>query len=165
MSAKKIKVSNPNKQLDNLRIGTKYKLKDRGVNFYEIRDLTPKFAFDYLDLNEKDLSFNSKSLQVKDFIGLLNGLKSISSKTYDELSRIKNYRFHKIDFEKDNLSINVRNFKNAITNRPDELLEEEMPTLYQFDLNYQQKARAFGFLYFGVFYLIWFDKDHTIYKK
>ena len=50
---------------------------------------------------------------------------------------------------------------------PDEKLlkDEELPTLYQIDLNYMRESRACGFLFKGVFYLVWFDRFHQIYPK
>jgi hypothetical protein len=43
----------------------------------------------------------------------------------------------------------------------EELSDEELPTLYQFDLHYKQKSRACGF-YIKGFSIWWFDKDHLI---
>ncbi|WP_346239383.1 hypothetical protein ABDK00_006690 [Niabella insulamsoli] len=74
-----------------------------------------------------------------------------------------NYRFHPVDFDEHNLSITRKEYKEALSYKPDEIADNELPTLYQFDLHYRQKARAFGFLYKGIFYLVWFDKDHLIY--
>jgi hypothetical protein len=50
-----------------------------------------------------------------------------------------------------------------LTFKEELLSDEELPTLYQFDLHYSQKARAGGFLFKGVFYLVWFDSNHIIY--
>ena len=160
----KFEIPDPKKQLDDIKkIKAKYQLGESGMSFYEIRELKPVFAFDYLSLERTPLCFNSVGLDVDDYIGFLDGLKRNSAKTYHELSTNRYYRFHSIDFDNDNISITRKHFKQALTNKEELLDDEELPTLYQFDLHYHQKARACGFLFKGVFYLIWFDKDHIIY--
>ncbi len=162
---KKLKYADPKSQIDELKkIKSKYRLGEKGLSFYEIRDLKPVFAFDYLSLNNSDLCFNSPQLLKEDYVGFLDGLKRNSPKTYHELSTNKFYRFHSINFEIDNISISKGDYKKVLTHRESELSDDELPTLYQFDLHYNQKARACGFLFCGVFYLVWFDKNHIIYK-
>jgi hypothetical protein len=78
------------------------------------------------------------------------------------LNRKPNYRFHTIDFDAPNVAISKRDFKKTITFKEELLSDDELPTLYQFDLNFQE-ARAVGFLFKGVFYLVWFDRFHTVY--
>lgn len=163
---KTLVIGDPKSQIDELKKHkSKYLLGEKGLSFYEIRELKPVFAFDYLSLNRSDLCFNSPKLSREDFIGFLDGLKRNSPKTYQELSTNPYFRFHKINFNKDNLSISKSDFKKVLTSKESELSDEELPTLYQFDLHYQQEARACGFLYKGVFYLVWFDRNHIIYKS
>jgi hypothetical protein len=158
------KLTDPQKQLDGLKkLKSKYNLGENGLSFYEIRELKPVFAFDYLSLNKTNLCFNCPDLSTTDFIGFLEGLKKNSSITYNELKVNPYYRFHSINFDKDNISIKRSDFKRALTFKEQFLKDEELPTLYQFDLHYRQKARACGFLFKGVFYIVWFDKDHVIY--
>ena len=159
---KKFNVGNPQSQLDKLKI-EKYKLGVNGVSFYEIREMKPVFAFDYLSLINSELCFDCNKLTSDDYLGFLTALKTNSQFTYNELRTNPNFRFHPIDFDKDKISIKRKDFKKALTNKPDQLSDEELPTLYQFDLHYKQKSRACGFLYKGIFYLVWFDKDHLIY--
>jgi hypothetical protein len=163
-NAGKFQMSDPKAQLDEIKKHKiKYNLGEEGFSFYQIRDLKPVFAFDYLSLNETKLCFNSSDLTTKDFIGFLEGLKKNSSLTYNELSTNKYYRFHKINFDKDNVSISRSDFKKTLTNKEELLSDDELPTLYQFDLHYNQKSRACGFLFKGVFYLVWFDNNHIVY--
>lgn len=159
---KKFKIANPQEQLDKVKID-KYKVGATGVSFYEIREMKPVFAFDYLSLNFSDLCYNCNALKIEDYLGFLTALKTNSQFTYNELRTVKYYRFHPINFDTNNISINRKDFKKALSYRPDEIQDEELPTLYQFDLHYHQKARACGFLYKGIFYLIWFDRNHIIY--
>lgn len=156
----KFKIGNPQEQLDKIKID-KYKIGSKGLSFYDIREMKPIFAFDYLSLNSSD--FNCDSLKVDDYLGFIIALKINSQFTYNELRNNKSYRFHPINFDKDNISISRKDFKKALSHKPDEISDDELPTLYQFDLHYRQKARACGFLYKGIFYLVWFDKNHIIY--
>ena len=158
----KFKIANPQEQLDKVKIG-KYKIGEKGLSFYDIREMKPVFAFDYLSLNSSDLCYNCNSLKREDYLGFITALKTNSQITYNELRSNKFYRFHPINFDEDNISINRKDLKKALSNKPDEILDDELPTLYQFDLHYHQKARACGFLYKGIFYLVWFDRNHIIY--
>lgn len=144
---------------------SRYKLGDSGYNFFDIKGFRPIFAFDYLSLKGGELCFDSEGLIREDYIGLLQGLRMISSKTYEELKVTKNYRFHTIDFDDKRVAISRKDFKMMLV--PDEKLlpDEQMPHLYQLDFSYQREARICGFLYQGVFYLVWYDRDHKIYPK
>ena len=157
-------IADPLIQLDKiLNQQTKYKLGEKGYSFYDIKNLKPVFAFDYLSLSGSELCFNSNNLAAKDYIGLLQGLKKISSISYNDLEVTPNYRFHSIDFSDKRVSISRKDFKQILTFKDELLKDEELPNLYQFDLQYVQEARACGFLYKGVFYLIWYDRYHKIY--
>ncbi|MFZ4863969.1 hypothetical protein ACL9RF_17490 [Sphingobacterium sp. Mn56C] len=158
----KFKIANPQEQLDKVKID-KYKIGEKGVSFYDIREMKPVFAFDYLSLNSSDLCYDCSTLTLEDYLGLLTALKTNSQFTYNDLRVNKYYRFHPINFDEDNISIKRKDFKKALSFKPDEIPDDELPTLYQFDLHYHQKARACGFLYKGIFYLVWFDRNHIIY--
>jgi hypothetical protein len=163
---KEFKIADPVIQLDKiLQQQSKYKLGEKGYSFYDIKHLKPVFAFDYLSLESSDLCFNSGKLEIKDYIGFLEGLKKISSISYHELKVVPAYRFHQIDFDTHNVSISKKDFKRVLTFKEELLKDEELPTLYQFDLQYVQKARACGFLFKGVFYIVWYDRHHIIYPR
>lgn len=143
----------------------KYKLGASGYSFHDIRNLKPIFAFDYLSLQGKELCFNANGLTIEDYIGLLSGLKKVSDTTYQTLHDKKIYRFHKIDFDDQRVAIKRKDFKSILTNKHELLTDDELPTLYQFDLQYVQEARVCGFLFKGVFYIVWYDRNHIIYPK
>lgn len=161
---KKFNVGEPASQLENIQQVSKYKIGESGYSFYAIKNLKPVFAFDYVSLMGHDLCFNSHKLDIKDYVGFIEGLKKISNTTYNELHDVAAYRFHKINFDDPSVTITKKQFKAVLTHKDDLLKDEELPTLYQFDLQYLQKARVCGFLFKGVFYVIWYDRDHTIYS-
>lgn len=144
---------------------SKYNIGESGVNFYDIRSLKPTFAFDYLSLNKTNLCFDCPSKTKDDLLGFIQGLKKVSGFTYDELSRTKALRFHKIDFNDKRVHLKPKTFLNILAPSGRGLTENELPTLYQFDLQYVFEARVAGFLFKGVFYVVWFDRHHVIYPK
>lgn len=144
---------------------SKYKVGEQGVSFHSIQKQKPVFAFDYLSLNEKGLCFNEKSLDRNDLLGFITGLKKISTFTYDEMRRNKSLRFHSINLYDPNVNLNVKDFLNIIAPSGRGVTEDELPTLYQFDLQYRIEARAVGFLYKGIFYIVWYDRNHIIYPQ
>jgi hypothetical protein len=163
--SKKFNIPNPKQEIEKISLVSKYTLGEKGYSFYEIKKLTPVFAFDYLSLEGSDLCFNSNRFRVEDFIGLLDGLKKVSKIPYETLKTIPNYRFHSIDFDDSRVNISKKDFRNKLTFKEDLLPDEALPTLYQFDLQYVQEARVCGFLFKGIFYLVWYDRFHSIYKS
>lgn len=165
-SKDKIKIGNPQQQLEELSgQSTRYKLGEKGVSFHEIKSRTPVFAFDYLSLSSTGLCFDSKTLITEDYLGFLRGLKKLSNITYEDLKRIPNYRFHSIDFTDPRVCIPKKEFKKILTNKSNLLADDELPTLYQIDIQYVSEARVCGFLYKGIFYIVWYDRNHAIYKR
>ena len=166
MAKKNFYVPDPSVQLANiLQHSSKYQIKEKGYSFHDIKNIKPVFAFDYLALNNSELCFNNSKLSINDYTGLLECLKDISGKTYQTLKETPNYRFHAIDFDDNRVDITRKQFKLMLAPREDLLSDDELPTLYQFDLNYIKEARACGFLFKGIFYLVWFDRFHKIYPR
>jgi hypothetical protein len=147
---------------------SKYRVGQKDdTSFHDIRELTPIFAFDYISMQENPLCFNATSLTKEDYVGLLNGLRKISPISYKELSTTPIYRFHQVNFNETRVLLSARDFKLILfpsESLREKVLDEELPTLYQFDLHYVQEARAVGFLFKGIFYLIWYDRNHEVYK-
>lgn len=163
---KNFKLPNPQEQVQNLlETQSKYKVGESGVPFHQIKNYKPVFAFDYLSENSTDLCINNKLLKSKDLIGFLIGLKKISQHSYAELRKTQMFRFHKIDFEDERVKLKPKQFLDILAPSGRGLKEDELPTLYQIDLQYQSEARAAGFLYKGVFYIVWYDRHHKIYPR
>jgi len=159
-------VGNPKAQVEDIKKQqSKYSLGETGYSFHNIKQFKPVFAFDYVSVNGEDLCFNSNKLVADDLRGLIIGLKKISSFSYEELNKNPAFRFHVINFDDPKVQVSRAEFKKVLTNRPDKLADEHLPTFYQIDIQYVQEARICGFLYKGVFYLVWYDRNHQIYKR
>lgn len=144
---------------------SKYRIGEQGVPFRSIKDLKPVFAFDYLSLSESDLCFNKKSNNREDLLGFLEGLKKVSDFTYEKMQKTKALRFHPIDLWNKSVNLKPKDFLRILAPSGRGMDEDELPTLYQFDLQYRIEARAVGFLYRGVFYIVWYDRNHIIYPR
>ena len=111
----KFKIADPAIQLSALlQSQSKYNIGEKGYNFFDIKHLKPTFAFDYLSLNNGELCFNSPQLNTKDFIGLFDGLKKISSITYDTLKKVPNYNVYRKNEVPDRL--NYKHNNNILQN-------------------------------------------------
>ncbi len=163
---KRFEIPDPKKQLEKaINLLSKYKVGEQGISFNSVKNLKPIFAFDYLSLDRKELSFNVKTNSREDLLGFLEGLKKISSFTYEKMRLTKALRFHSIDLSDKKVNLTPSDFLKVLAPSYRGMTEEELPTLYQFDLQYKIEARAVGFLYKGVFYLVWYDRNHIIYPK
>lgn len=159
-------IPDPKNQIQNaIKALSKYKIGETGMNFHSIKHLKPIFAFDYLSFFKTDLCCNSKQRTKEDLLGFLQGLKKVSEFTYDNLTRTRALRFHKVDFNDNRVSLKPKQLIKILAPSGKNLTENELPNLYQFDLQYVGEARAVGFLFKGIFHLVWFDRDHIIYKK
>ncbi len=161
---KSFNVGNPSEQIGKLADNSKYKIGNEGMSFHDIRDMKPVFAFDYLSLCGEEICFNCGDLDTKDYVGLLEGLKKISDTTYKTMHDTKAYRFHKIELGSKGVNLTKRDFKLKLTHKEELLRDEELPNLWQIDIQYMQEARIAGFLFKGIFYLVWYDRNHKIYK-
>lgn len=138
--------------------------KDKADRLNDIRDYKPVFAFDYISLNESKFCFNSTLINGrKDYGRLFQSLKDISSKSYNELSTNYTYHFHEADFKDNKFSISRSDFLKCISQDINSVTEDNTPTVYQFKVF--EEARIFGFVFNGVFYLVFFDRGHNAYKR
>lgn len=159
-------IPDPKKRLESaINSLSKYKIGEQGISFHSVKSLKPIFAFDYLSLDGSDLCFNTKSNNREDLLGFLEGLKKISSFTYEKMRLDKALRFHPIDLWDKKVNLNPDDFLKVLAPSYRGMTENELPTLYQFDLQYKIEARAVGFLYKDVFYIVWYDRNHIIYPK
>lgn len=162
----KFDIPNPKEQLEKaINSLSKYKVGEQGIPFHSVKRLKPIFAFDYLSLNKSDLCCNQKTIRKEDLIGFLEGLKKISNFTYEEMKRTRALRFHSINLWDKKVSLNPIDFLKILAPSNRGMTENELPTLYQFDLQYKIEARAVGFLFKGIFHIVWYDRYHVIYPK
>ena len=163
---KKFNIPDPKEPLEKaINSLSKYRIGEQGIPFYAVKDLKPVFAFDYLSMTGTDLCFNKKSNNREDLLGFLEGLKKVSGFTYERMRETRALRFHSIDLQDKNVSLKSKDLLKILAPSGRGINEDELPTLYQFDLQYKIEARAVGFLYKGVFYIVWYDRNHLIYPK
>ncbi len=153
-------ITNP--QLTLINLEDKYSFGKTSNNLSEIKNIHPFFAFDFLSFSKTNFCFNSNLINAKkDYLRLLETLKKISSFTFDELSKNKNYHFHDVDFSKTKPS--ESDFLKCITNDISKISDSNSPTVYQFKVF--EEAGIFGFFFKGIFYPVWFDRNHDVYKR
>ncbi len=163
---KGFEIPDPKNQLESaINSLSKYKVGAQGISFNSVKNLKPIFAFDYLSFNETELCVNAKTNRREDLLGFLEGLKKVSNFTYEKMRLTKALRFHSIDLFDKKVNLSPSDFLKILAPSYRGMTEDELPTLYQFDLQYKIEARAVGFLYKGVFYLVWYDRNHIIYPK
>jgi hypothetical protein len=161
----KIKFNIPDPQLVSSELpgNQKYTFGNNTSNLNEIKKCKPIFAFDYLSLENSIYCFNSSLLSgQKDYHKLLDGLKTISSKSYDQLSKDYKFHFHDVEFN-DDLSISYSTFLKRIVADLTKVDPDKGPSVYQFKIF--EEARIFGFIHNSVFYLVFFDRNHNAYKR
>lgn len=153
-------IPNPQDQIDQLK--DKYNFGKISNNLSEIKSIRPVFAFDFLSLSKTNFCFNSKLVNAKkDYLRLLESLKKISNKTYDELSKDNAFHFHDVDFSETKPS--ESDFVKCLVADISKIDDSNNPTVYQFKVF--EEARIFGFFYKGIFYPVWFDRNHEVYKR
>ncbi len=142
---------------------SRFKLGEKRFSFYEIRDLTPVFSFEYISLCKTNKCFNCDNITQKTYHKFFERLKNISRVYFKELMEAgRTVRFHRVDFNEKRVKITVSDFREALTPKPETLDDENTPELYQFSIG--REKRIFGFLIKqGIFYLVWFEIEHSIY--
>ena len=156
-------IPSPKKQLANLnRLNAKYDFGKKCNKLSEIKNIKLILAFDHLSFSRTKFCFNSTFIdKKKDYLKFLQTLKKISTKTYDELSKNPVYHFHDVNF--DETTVSEKDFLKSLVQDITKVDETGIPTVYQFKIF--DKARIFGFIYMGVFYPVWFDRNHEVYKR
>lgn len=142
---------------------SRFKLGNKRFSFYEIRDLTPVFSFEYISLHKTNKCFNCDNIAQKTYHKFFERLKNISGVYFKELIEAgRTLRFHHVNFNDKRVKIKVSDFREALTPKPETLDDENTPELYQFSIGGEK--RIFGFLIKqGIFYLVWFEIEHSIY--
>lgn len=145
---------------------SRFELGKAGLQLHEVYNMNTRFAFDYICMDgTSDFAFNHRNLSLKDLNGFIDGLKKISKETYKTLKETPAFRFHPINFDDKRVTIKRDDLRNLLTTRASQLPDDQLPTLYQVDIQYTQAARICGFLYGGLFYILWYDRFHKIYPQ
>lgn len=154
-------ISNPKDKLKQLKENlSKYSLGSECNKINEIKELKPFFAFDYLSLNKSFFCFNSNLISLNDYKRFFDRLKTLSDLTWQQMSVDKSFHFHDVDFSE--ITSSESDFVKCLSKKNTQS-EDIMPTVYQFKIF--EEARIYGFFYKGVFYLVWFDRNHNNYKR
>ena len=75
------------------------------------------------------------------------------------------FRFHNVNLDYKRVGLSPKIFLKELALSCPGMTENELPTLYQFDLQYRIEARAVGLLNKSVFYLEHFIKRNLLTKK
>jgi len=164
MSKRKGKIKIPPPEVVKPEI-KKFKIGEPNIPFYDTKHMKPIFAFDYLSLNESDLCFNKETRTREDLLGFLGGLKNASCLSYEELDKQKPWRFHTVDLDDKEVNLNNSQLLDVLCPSGRGLTEDELPPVYQFDTQHARGARIMGFIYRGIFHIIWYDRDHIVYPE
>jgi hypothetical protein len=158
----KFEIPNPLATVNNLDISKKYVFGEAANRLHDIKQHRPVFAFDYISLGNSDFCFNSNLINPnKDYHRLFHSFKSISNKSYGELSTNYAYHFHEVDFN--DISISHSDFLKCLVPDVSKINPDHSPTVYQFKTF--EEARVLGFVSKMVFYLVFFDRNHNAYPR
>jgi hypothetical protein len=158
----KFEIPNPLAELNKLDLSKKFTFGEAANRLNEVKQHKPVFAFDYISLNNSDYCFNSHRINAgKDYQRIFQCFKSISNKSYDELSTNYTYHFHEVDFS--DTSISQSTFLKCLVPDISKINIDNSPTVYQFKTF--EEARILGFIHKSVFYLVFFDRNHQTYKR
>lgn len=158
---KRFNIPDPYDKLNKLDVSAKYSFGEAANRLNEIKQNRPVFAFDYISLKASPFCFNSNLIASKDYVRLLNSFKTLSTKSYDELSKDGTYHFHEVDFL--DTTISISDFLKCLVPDISKINTDYCPTVYQFKAF--EESRVFGFVYKTVFYLVLFDRNHKGYKR
>jgi hypothetical protein len=84
-------------------------------------------------------------------------MKDLSGMPVSELTNARTNAalgFHRIDWENDRVSVRSFGIKGW---------EEHDEDAWQFSISANEYGRVHGFLYLGVFYIVWLDPEHRLY--
>lgn len=121
--------------------------KSQKTNIDDIKNAKVVFSFEFFDRSTE--LFNLGNTCVHWFVSLLDVLKDITSKTYNEFknNHYSFYDLHPIDWNKTSTRFVFMN---------------EQLEAYQFRLS-KSKGRVQGFFIDNVFYIVWLDRHHNLY--
>lgn len=115
-----------------------------------------QFSFKFYDPNHTD--FNCRGRSYEYFVTLLGRLKDLSTFPLSNLIRARpnqTTRFHRIDFTEDRVKA-----EGFGINQWEDINDDA----WQFSLGANENGRVHGFLVENVFYIVWLDPNHNLYK-
>lgn len=141
--SKKIKESKPSKKFNLI----KDKLNDNVMG-------SVHFSFKHLDIQNQKFSINGRNSQY--FEKMLERLKSICLMRKKEIvnNHTKSLRAHTINWQD---TTEPEGFSQL-----NEQLQQITP--YQFEISVNKHGRVHGFFIENIFFIVWFDPDHLLYK-
>lgn len=115
---------------------------------------TIRFSFKHLDLTHNKFSCDGKTFDY--FTKVFERLKNISSIKISEMlsSRSQSLRAHPIDWDD-------TTEKNGFIGLNEQL--RQIPA-YQFQISSNEHGRLHGFILSNIFFIVWFDPEHNLYK-
>lgn len=112
-----------------------------------------KFSYKYLDIDHEKFCLNSKETPY--FLKVLNRLKDLCQMPCLHLKTAysKTLRNHYIEW---------KDVSESCFGIPNE--EEIVDKPFQFSISQGEHGRVIGFFIENVFYIVWFDHNHSLYK-
>ncbi len=127
-------------------------------------NITPTFAYDYISLNQTDFCFNNVNMICGDFISYFFAAKRISSKKISDLFNGSEKHFHIIDLMDKNFLVPMIRNQLGVMRMAN---IDQFPVVAQFEVETdtdRSSPRAIFLLgKYGVFHILFFDKNHAVY--
>ncbi|MBC6480664.1 MAG: hypothetical protein GDA56_25765 [Hormoscilla sp. GM7CHS1pb] len=137
------------KKINVRRQGSSSEIKRLGVEI-------PKVSFDFMYYQDDKENFSIRGRDVRYLEVLLRRLRDLSKLTVQEIvnNRSKSRRCHPIDWQ-DTTEPNGFGLPNE---------DKVVVTAYQFQISANEHGRVHGFFRDNVFYIVWLDPDHNLYR-
>ena len=116
----------------------------------------PKVSFSFMYYQDDKEKFSIRGRDVRYLEVLLRRLRDLSKLTVQEIvnNRSKSLRCHPIDWQ-DTTEPNGFGIPNE---------DQVVVTAYQFQISANEHGRVHGFFRDNVFYIVWLDPDHNLYR-
>jgi len=116
----------------------------------------PKVSFSFMYYQDDKENFSIRGRDVRYLEVLLRRLRDLSKLTVQEIvnNRSKSLRCHPIDWQ-DTTEPNGFGIPNE---------DQVVVTAYQFQISANEHGRVHGFFRDNVFYIVWLDPDHNLYR-
>lgn len=125
----------------------------KGINITPIDD-TEKVSFNFRRLKTNNCKFDYTAKEKQYFIKLIERLKAVCDFSHKQLvtSTSKSLRCHKIDF------------KDCTENGFGLISEDLDEEAFQIEISEHEHGRIHGYFVGNIFYVVWLDPQHELYK-